>query len=247
MSVPPHSAHRPRRWPARLALACAVVALAGGGAAAAQSPRPGYDVDFIGPPLADPVVQQAKETFVLYGCAYCHGVTLVPRGEATDLRQSALVGRDVNANLLGPLLRAGIPQTAKLSPMPQFSDLSDRQIEALARWIHYARADARYQDLTSTPLPAGDRATGQAAFARQCAGCHDAGRDFAGIGARHVTAAALRAALLRPAALTGPVSYQIDRRADAAAAAGRAQHQRWLENGTREEVAHLVTYLATLK
>src|SRR3954453_23354037 len=74
-----------------------------------------YDIQYIGPRLADPVLQHSKETYVLFGCSYCHGLNLVARGEATDLMHSRLVGRDDNGNLIGPLLRAGIPQTAKLS------------------------------------------------------------------------------------------------------------------------------------
>src|SRR5215475_7285863 len=118
-----------------------------------------YDTAFLGPPLADPVLQHSKETFVLFGCAYCHGLDLVSRGEATDLMHSALVGRDENGNLIGPLLRAGIPQTAKLSPMPQFSDLSDNQIGALVVWIHYARSEGRFTELSEAKdKPAGDAA-----------------------------------------------------------------------------------------
>src|SRR5262249_35250951 len=66
-----------------------------------------YDTAFLGPPMADPVLQHAKETFVLFGCAYCHGLNLVSRGEATDLMHSSLVGSDENGNRIGPLLRAG--------------------------------------------------------------------------------------------------------------------------------------------
>ena len=101
--------------------------------------RPGYDLAYLGPPLADPVLQQAKETYVVMGCAYCHGIDLTPRGEAADLRRSPLVAADVNGSLLIPLLKAGVPKTLKLSPMPQYSDLSDRQLGDLVRWIHYAR------------------------------------------------------------------------------------------------------------
>jgi hypothetical protein len=45
------------------------------------------------------------------------------------------------------LLKAGVPKTLKLSPMPQYSDLSDRQLSDLVRWIHYARqlAESRRQ------------------------------------------------------------------------------------------------------
>jgi hypothetical protein len=40
-----------------------------------------YDTAFLGPPIADSVLQNAKETFVLFGCAYCHGLNLVSRGK----------------------------------------------------------------------------------------------------------------------------------------------------------------------
>src|ERR1051325_905641 len=123
-----------------------------------------YDFNYIGQPLPDPVLQHSKETFVLFGCAYCHGLNLVARGEATDLMHSALVGRDENGNRIGPLLRAGIPQTAKLSPMPQFSDLSDHQINDIVRWIHYARQQGRYKELTAAPVKAGDAAAGKSYF-----------------------------------------------------------------------------------
>ena len=87
--------------------------------AAQSGARSGYNEAFIGPPLADPVMQYNKESYVMYGCAYCHGVNLVPRGEAPDLRRSALVGSDVDGSVIVRALRAGFPQTTKLSPMPQ--------------------------------------------------------------------------------------------------------------------------------
>jgi hypothetical protein len=103
------------------------------------APRPDYDLAYIGPPLADPVIQQAKETYIVMGCAYCHGIDLTPRGEAADLRTSPLVAADVNGSVIVPLLKAGVPKTLKLSPMPQYSDLSERQLAQIVRWIHYAR------------------------------------------------------------------------------------------------------------
>src|SRR5437016_5515978 len=151
-------------------------------AAAQSAARPGYDIDFIGPPLADPILQHSKETYVLFGCAYCHGLNLVSRGEATDLMHSALVGKDVNANLIGPLLRSGIPQTAKLSPMPQFSDLSDQQISAIATWIHYARQQGRYKELTEAKnLGPGNVAAGKAYFEQTCSSCHSTASDLTNI------------------------------------------------------------------
>lgn len=98
-----------------------------------------YDTAYVGIPLSDSIMQHNKETFVIYGCAYCHGLYLSPVGEAADLRKSTIVGADVNGNLIGKILRNGIPLTAKSSPMPQYSDLKDEEIQAISAYIHYAR------------------------------------------------------------------------------------------------------------
>jgi mono/diheme cytochrome c family protein len=225
-----------------LALALSGALLVGAVVAAQSASRPDYDVGYLGAPLADPVLQQAKETYVLFGCAYCHGLNLVPRGEATDLRRSVIVGRDQNANLIGPLLRSGIPQTTKLSPMPQFSDLSEQQIGAIARWIHYARQRAQYEELTSAPLPAGDAPAGRGQFDHACAACHSIQKDLAGIGGRY-DADALRAQILEPKGLRSASSFRIDHLRDARINAGRDRHRALLENYSAAEVANLVTYL----
>jgi len=207
--------------------------------------RPGYDIDFIGPPMADSVLQHSKETYVLFGCAYCHGLYLVSRGEATDLMLSRLVGRDENANLIGQLLRAGIPQTAKLSPMPQFSDLSDQQIADIARWIHYARRQGRYNELMATNTP-GDPAAGKSYFQQTCSPCHAVERELLRIGTKY-DAMTLRAAILDPPKLRGEPSYKLDELNDGKRAAARQRHHALLENYSAQEVANLVSYLQTVK
>jgi len=209
---------------------------------AAPPTRANYDIDFIGPPLADPVMQQAKETYVIFGCAYCHGVTLTPRGEAPDLTRSALVGSDINGERIVALLRAGIPQTAKLSPMPQFSDLSDRQLHDIARYIHYARQDSRYKQIVDANVGAGDAAAGSAYFDQQCASCHADG--LSGI-AHKYDKPTLRDRLLRPAALSGAPSFEVTARHDAKMAEARERHNHLLENYTPSQVANLIAYLST--
>ncbi|MDZ4698354.1 MAG: cytochrome c [Rhodothermales bacterium] len=208
--------------------------------ASAQS-RVEYDYAYIGDPLPDPLMQQNKETYVLYGCAYCHGLYLQPVGEATDLRTSALVGADVEANLIGPILRVGIPQTPKSSPMPQFSDLSDREIRAITTYIHYARADVRYTSLTAGPASVGDAAAGKTYVEQQCASCH---RDTGALAAPGSDAAALRKQILAPAAFLGPMSFNLENRT--ALTDGRARHQALLENFAEADVANIVAYLETL-
>ena len=187
-------------------------------------------------------MQHSKETYVLFGCAYCHGLDLMPRGEAADLRRSALVGGDENANLIGPLLRAGIPQTAKLSPMPQFSDLSDQQIAAIARWIHYARQRAQYDELTSAPMQAGAAATGREQFDRSVRRLpfHPEGSCRYRRPLRR-----RRAARANPRSGGAPQasSFRVDRLRDARLNAGRDRHRALLESYSAAEVANLATYL----
>ena len=227
----------------RLFTATCIVAFAASVAAQTGITHRSYDAEFIGAPLADPILQHAKETYVLFGCAYCHGVNLVSRGEATDLMHSALVGRDENGNRIGPLLRAGIPQTAKLSPMPQFSDLSDQQIGAITLWIHYARQQGRYQELTSAPVRGGNAAAGKTYFDRACSPCHALDGDLAGIG-RKYEGDALRAAILDPKALKMERSFTLERLHDAKL--GSAQrHHALLENYSAGDVANLVAYLGS--
>jgi mono/diheme cytochrome c family protein len=230
----------------RILTSICVVAFAASIAAQSTPVHRSYDIEFLGAPLADPVLQHAKETFVLFGCAYCHGLNLVSRGEATDLMHSALVGRDENGNRIGPLLRAGIPQTAKLSPMPQFSDLSDQQIAAIVTWIHYARQQGRYQELTATPARAGDAAAGKAYFERSCSMCHAVDRDLSGIG-RKYEASALRAALLEPKGLKVERSFTSARLQDTKLASAQRRHHALLENYAPEEVANLVAYLSSVR
>ena len=214
----------------------------------AQSVSPEtYDYNYIGPPLNDPVLQHSKETFVQFGCSYCHGLNLVTRGEATDLMHSRLVGRDENGNLIGPLLRAGIPQTAKLSPMPQFSDLSDRQISDLVRWIHYARAQGRYKELMEgKDLPSGNPAAGKSYFDEKCASCHSVLGDLAGIGEKY-DRATLKQHFLQPKLLEEVPSWRVDRLRDTKTAVARQRHQSLLENYSPDDVANILVFLQSLR
>ena len=229
-----------------LALALSGALLAGAAMDAQSVARSDYDAAYLGAPLADPVLQHAKETYVMFGCAYCHGLNLTPRGEAADLRRSVIVGRDENANLIGPLLRAGIPQTTKLSPMPQFSDLSEQQIAGIARWIHYARQRARYEELTGAALPSGDAAAGRAQFDQTCGVCHSIQKDLAGIGGRYA-AGALRTHILEPQRLSGASSLRVDQLKDARINAGRNRHNALLENYSAADIANLIAYLQSVR
>jgi mono/diheme cytochrome c family protein len=227
-------------------LLCSLL-LAASSAAAQPGDRPSYDVNYIGPPMADPILQHAKETYVLYGCSYCHGLYLVSRGEATDLMHSRLVGRDEDANLIGPLLRAGIPQTPALSPMPQFSDLSDQQIADIARWVHYARQQGRYKELMEAKnAPPGNATAGKAYYEQTCSSCHSAGGDMAKI-VRLYDASTLKARILRPAFVDVPQSWKLERLHDTKTATARQRHLALLENYSIDDVVNLLAFLQAAK
>jgi mono/diheme cytochrome c family protein len=230
------------KW--RYMLVCSVV-LIGSTGAAQSGRRAGYDVDFIGPPLADPVMQYNKESYVTYGCAYCHGVDLVPRGEATDLRQSAVVGADVDGSAIVRVLRAGFPKTSKLSPMPQYSDLSDQQLNAIAAWIHYARQRDRLTSLTRANMQSGSAAAGQTFFEQRCSSCHSASGDLAAV-AKKYDSTRLRAQILEPSALATDGSFKVDTLRNSRIAEGRRRHQALLENYSAGQVADLLAFLQGL-
>lgn len=231
----------------RLSLGFAGIVLAAASALGQPAARPDYDANFIGPPLRDPVIQHAKETYVLYGCAYCHGIDLMSRGEATDLMHSRLVGRDVNGSLIVPLLKAGIPQTAKLSPMPQYSDLSDRQLADIATWIHYARQQGRYNELMRSNQPGnGNAAAGKTYFDQTCNPCHTSPSQLRRTFNRLDTAA-IRARVLRPAFLDAARSWKMGEMKDTKAPTVRQQHLSLLENYSSDDVANVVACLQSAK
>jgi mono/diheme cytochrome c family protein len=203
-------------------------------------------VDFLMPLEADPLLQHSKEVYVRNGCAYCHGIDLkVRNGEAADLMHSSIVAGDVDGNILGPLLRQGIPQTAKLSPMPQFSDLSDRNNLDLARWIHHSRQQGRFNELTAVNQPAGNTSAGEAYFQKTCAACHS----IAGMAAivKNATPPDLRKRLLKPDSLNGVQSFKLADLHNERQQTGRQRHGNLLENYTPKDIADLTAWLRTLR
>ena len=144
-------------------------------------------------------LERGRAVYVLNHCHFCHGVDLTRATMgAANLSQSPFVGTDEDGNMIGPLVKAGLPnlQTA----MPSYTDLTSEEIVDLARYIHFLRQQARFRELSRLAAsPAGDRTAGEAYFngAANCRSCHSVTGDLAGIGRRY-DAATLRARLLRP-------------------------------------------------
>lgn len=198
--------------------------------AAAQTPG---KRDAGGYPAPTAELERGRAVFVLSSCHFCHGVDLTGAAMgAANLMYSPLVGRDDKGNLIGPIVRAGLPnlQTA----MPQYSDYTDQQIRDLAAYIHYLRQQGRYKELTAPAnISTGDVTAGRKYFEANCAKCH-AGT-LAGV-ARKYDPAELRQRLLRPASAVGDHP-----------SGGAIAHAKLLENYKNEDVSNVLAYIATLQ
>lgn len=180
-------------------------------------------------------LERGRAVYVLNHCHFCHGVDLTRANMgAANLSQSPLVGADVDGNAIGPLVRAGLPnlQTA----MPSYRDLTDAEIVDLARYLHYLRQQARFNELVEPDGRPGDAVRGQDYFtgAGKCASCHSGENSLVGVADKY-DAATLRGRMLRP----GPPKPQ----EGVEPTAGQAAHLKLLENYTADDVADLIAYL----
>jgi cytochrome c oxidase cbb3-type subunit 3 len=192
-----------------------------------------------GYPAPTPALERGRSVYVISSCHFCHGIDLTGAAMgAADLLHMPLVGFDEGGNMIGPIVRAGLPslQTA----MPQYPDYTPQQIADLAAYIHYLRQQGRYRELTGTPLSTGGDAkaggnyfTGNA----KCNSCHSAKGDLKGVGKRYEPAT-LRSRLLRPGPVTAVAGPEVS--------PGLNAHLRLLERYTDADVNNLLAYLQTL-
>jgi mono/diheme cytochrome c family protein len=185
-------------------------------------------------------LERGRAIYVLNHCHFCHGVDLTRATMgAANLSESPFVGADEDGNMIGPLVKAGLPnlQTA----MPSYSELNAEEIVDLARYIHFLRQQARFRELSRlSDTPSGDRAAGEAYFngAANCRSCHSVTGDLAGVD-RKYDMATLRARLLRPGQTLPSEGVR--------PTAGQAAHLKLLENYTAANVKDLVAYLGATR
>lgn len=175
-----------------------------------------------------PRLERGRTVYVLSSCHFCHGVDLTGAAMgAADLLHLPMIGRDVGGNVIGPIVRSGLPnlQTA----MPQYSDYTDQQISDLAAYVHYLRRLGRYRELSGlASLNSGDAKTGAEYFRQNCAACHTA--PFPSLDAGD-----LARRILRP----GPESWFSDEDMPAGAAA----HMKLLEQYSDVEFRNVFAYV----
>ena len=137
-------------------------------------------------PPDDPAqVERGKQVYSV-ACRSCHGPDL--RGGdlgGPNLLRSPVMLNDENGELLLPIVRGSRANAA----MPAI-ELSDADAKAVAVYVHSVLATARAQgapppgDVPALNVLVGDAAEGAIYFKEQCASCHSASGDLAGIASR---------------------------------------------------------------
>ena len=186
-----------------------------------------------GMPAPTAALERGRTVYVLNTCHFCHGVDLTKATMgAAELMRSALVGADDRGNVIGPIVRAGIPNLQ--TSMPSYPDLTAQDVADLAAYIHYLRQVGRHRELTAAPLGAGDPAAGGRAFGPKCGGCHAGRADKTPLVADG-DAGTIKARFLGP---PPPAPDGTDR-----VATGRRQHLKLIEQLSESEMNDLVAYV----
>jgi len=133
--------------------------------------------------------EQVRAGEVRFGaqCGFCHGKDAAGGESGPDLTRAELVARDVHGDKVGPVIRAGRPNTG----MPSFKDLSEDDLNAIVAFLHSQMDKSAELGGGRRSVDPADLATGNAAAGREyfngngkCSSCHSASRDLAGIGKR---------------------------------------------------------------
>lgn len=178
----------------RLVVASCIVVL--GAATTLQAQPPGRRA---GSPAAAPVPETAREQsypaeLVEAGngvfasqCGFCHGVDAAGGSGGPDLTRSELVAGDFRGDAIIPVIRTG--RLDAQVPMPPFPALPQADLDAIVAFIHDQKTRAESLEggrraVNAEDVQSGDVAAGRRFFAANCAQCHAADGDLAGIAAR---------------------------------------------------------------
>ncbi len=118
-------------------------------------------------------------------CAFCHGRDAQGGETGPDLTQSTLVAKDVGGSTIADVVRNGRPEKG----MPSFH-FSDGELASLVSFIHGQAAKAQKggrRGVDAADLQTGNVEAGKRYFdgAGNCASCHSATGDLAGIASRY--------------------------------------------------------------
>ena len=118
-------------------------------------------------------------------CAFCHGRDAQGGEIGPDLTQSELVARDVGGSTISEVVRNGRPEKG----MPRFN-FSGPDLASVVAFIHAQEAKAQKgnrRGVDAADLQTGNVEAGKRYFdgAGNCASCHSATGDLAGIASRY--------------------------------------------------------------
>jgi mono/diheme cytochrome c family protein len=146
-----------------------------------QPPLPDFIANAYLPRETNPeAVERGQALFQEFACSFCHGADIRGGAGGPSLLRSQLVQRDQAGELIGEVIRNGVPGTA----MAGFA-LTAEQIRDVAEFLHSfpltSRDPARLRPET---IVTGNARAGRRYFNAHCASCHSVDADLAGIGSR---------------------------------------------------------------
>ena len=117
-------------------------------------------------------------------CGFCHGRDIMGSDSGPDLTRSLLVAQDLRGDKIGPLVKAGRVEKG----MPSI-DLNDADLGAIVAYIHDQKVkmdalNGSRRNVDAAQLQTGDVEAGRSYFNTNCATCHSATGDLAGVGTR---------------------------------------------------------------
>ena len=181
-------------------------------------------------------LERGRTVFVTSSCHFCHGVDLTQTAMgAANLMHSGVVGADVGGNILGPIVKAGLP--ALQTSMPSYYEMTPQQITDLAGYVHYLRQMGKVAELMAAPLPGADVNAGKDAFAKGCAQCHTNTSMIAEV--KRGDAKSLEQRMLLPEVAKPKEGVALS--------AGGQAHAKFTENASPADVSNLLGYLQELK
>lgn len=149
-------------------------------------------------------VERGEKAFVS-SCGFCHGDDATG-SRGPDLVRSPLVNKDVNGNLIGPVIRNGRPD----KEMPAFPQMTAPQIADIVQFLHSQVIAALHSARVPGDYPLAKLLTGNAESGKRffsgaggCEACHSPSGDLAGI-ARKLKPIDLQSRMLYPSGRGAP-------------------------------------------
>lgn len=161
----------------------------------AEPPLPSFIADAYRPRQTDSAaVERGKALYQEFACNFCHGADARGAAGGPSLLRSALVQRDQAGELIGQVIRNGVPGSA-MAAFP----LNGDQVRDVAEFLHSfaltSRDPARQRPET---IVTGNAGAGRRFFAARCSGCHSVEQDLAGIASRIANPRTLQQQWLMP-------------------------------------------------